>query len=155
MTLPIPGNQARRFWSFHQTHGGHAVPLPPPRNTPACTTQHIFVTQHSATINNGPYWDWQWLSKVKAHRCNTDTHLSPLGHEEAQELATELQKQFQHTDTSLHHIISSLYIWCLETAHAVSQASNLFIKVEAGFVLGLGFSLDLDKDKEFKWDTTL
>jgi hypothetical protein len=52
MTLPIPGDQSSKFWSFHARRGGR--PCPPPPTTTTSTTRQIFVTRHGARLDNEP-----------------------------------------------------------------------------------------------------
>lgn len=59
--------------------------------------------------------------------------MSPLGHQEAHELAQELLRLSQNDSTiELRHVVSSPYIRCLETAHVVAKAFDIQIQVEPG-----------------------
>ncbi|CAB9517895.1 CONTAINS InterPro DOMAIN s Phosphoglycerate mutase (InterPro IPR013078), PRIB5 (InterPro IPR012398) [Seminavis robusta] len=120
MTLPIPGDQSTKFWPFHSRRGGRICPPP--------SVNSIFVTRHGARADNGPDRDPQWLQKA-GHGRRVDSPLSPLGHQEAMELATELHKR---CSDMMIIIISSPYIRCLETAEAVALKFQTTIKVEPG-----------------------
>ena len=112
MTLPIPGNQATKFWSFHARRGGRPCPPKPPLLNPT----FCFVTRHGARLDNGPDRDPKWFQNV-SHNRRGDAPLSPIGHQEAKELAMELYKR---CNTKLM-IVSSPYIRCLETANAIVE----------------------------------
>jgi len=96
--------------------------------------QHIFVTRHGARIDNGPDRYPNWLHQQKRHQRRTDAHLSPIGNEEARELALAIQQRCQEQSITLQYIVSSPFIRCLETAHAVAlfMKKTVLIQVEPG-----------------------
>jgi len=125
MTLPIPGDQASKFWSFHARRGGRACPpLPvPPAAAPAAVSkeQHAQSTStaeaapnnhHKRSRDQPPEKRLVFVTRHGArldngpdrdpqwlskapHNRRTDAPLSPLGHVEAQELAHELFQRIQ------------------------------------------------------------
>jgi broad specificity phosphatase PhoE len=125
MTLPIPGDQSSKFWSFHARRGGRLQP----KKRPA--TVNVFVTRHGARIDNGSDSDTQWLRKA-AHGRRNDAHLSPSGHQAALELAADLVRRQEKDGITLDHIVSSPFVRCIETANAVAEAIDRTIKVEPG-----------------------
>lgn len=99
-------------------------------------TMNVFVTRHGARIDNGPDRDRNWLQR-SGHGRREDAHLSPLGRQEAEELASELvrrqrQQRAEGSGPLLDHIVSSPFVRCVETADAVARALDLGIKVEPG-----------------------
>lgn len=132
MTLPIPGNQSTKFWSFHGRRGGRSVPNPPPQKQTSSqqVQQHqIFVTRHGARQDNGPFIDSQWLTKI-GHGRRKDAPLSSHGHKASQELAKALRNHYDKKQSFF--IISSPLLRCMETAQAVSQVWKTPICVEPG-----------------------
>lgn len=132
MTLPIPGNQSTKFWSFHGRRGGRSVPNPPPQKQTSSqqVQQHqIFVTRHGARQDNGPVRDSQWLTKI-GHGRRKDAPLSSHGHKASQELAEALRNHYDKEQSFF--IISSPLLRCMETAQAVSQVWKTPICVEPG-----------------------
>lgn len=127
MTLPIPGDQSSKFWSFHARRGGR----PPPARPAIPESRHVFVTRHGARIDNGQDSDRHWLQKA-GHGRRNDAHLSKSGHEAASELAAELVRIHRRDGIHVDHIVSSPFVRCIETANAVAQALNVKIKVEPG-----------------------
>lgn len=89
----------------------------------------VFLTRHGARIDSD---DHRWLAKCSHNRAN-DPHLSPAGEIGAVELAQKM-KELQTAEDGWKslHIVSSPYIRCMETSHAVAQALNASIKVEPG-----------------------
>ena len=122
MTLPIPGDQSTKFWSFHKRRGGRSIPMlssPKPQSPtmllrseqtkkeeeekeePVAASlrgggptnmTNVYVTRHGARIDNGPDRDRKWLEKA-GHGRRQDAHLSRLGHVAASELATEFSRR--------------------------------------------------------------
>ena len=135
MTLPIPGNQATKFWSFHARRGGRPVPTLPNSPSPSIrqsSTRHVFVTRHGARLDNGPDGRRDWLAKI-GHGRPQDAPLSPHGHKAATELAQALlQWQEENPNSVINHIVSSPFLRCVETAQAVARTLHLVIKIEPG-----------------------
>ena len=127
MALPIPGDQSSKFWSFHARRGGRSQPTTQPAS--ALATRNVFITRHGDRIDNGS--DNDWLQKA-AHKRRRDAHLSPLGYQEAEELASELVRRCQDDHVRLDHVVSSPFVRCIETADAVAKVFDLEIKIEPG-----------------------
>ena len=129
MTLPVPGDQATKLWSFHVRRGGRKCP-PEPSSSPnealpttIMTTPltNIFVTRHGARLDNGPDRDPKWFQTIAHHR-REDPPLSPMGHQQAEELAIEIYKRCCKSSTSQKiQIFSSPHIRCLETADSIAK----------------------------------
>jgi transcription factor C subunit 7 len=137
MTLPIPGNQATKLWSFHARRGGRSVPKCSPLPIHAASTgkkieivsRHVFITRHGARLDNGPDRKKNWLSLV-GHGRRQDAPLSTHGQQAASELAFALSKLPEAQQ--IHCIVSSPFWRCMETAQIVADAINCRILVEPG-----------------------
>lgn len=130
MTLPIPGDQTTKFWSFHSRRGGRAPPPPPAlpvESAAAPFDRHVLVTRHGARIDNGPDANPHWL-KEAGHGRRHDPHLSPSGRAAADELAAAIAA----SGVRLSRIVSSPHIRCVETADAVATRLSVPIAIEPG-----------------------
>jgi len=145
MTLPIPGDQSTKFWAFHARRGGRPQP-PAAAAHPSCDSVtscgDVLVSRHGARIDNGSGCDRDWLRKAE-HGCRHDPHLSPSGRTAALELAAEIVARRQlaqngHVPSGesksvvISYVVSSPFIRCVETAHAVAEALDVMIQIEPG-----------------------
>lgn len=134
MTLPIPGNQASKFWSFHSRRGGRSPPPAPSLQSPSSNQKNdVLITRHGARIDNGPDRDGNWLKRA-GHDRPQDAPLSPAGRQAASELGRELVRRQREEGLVVAHIVSSPLLRCVETADIVAEELyfNGGIQIEPG-----------------------
>ena len=114
-------------WEVPLQTGEPAEPAYPSKPTPESLGDDVFVTRHGARIDKE---DPSWLTRA-GHGRRDDPHLSAAGERGAAALADRLAAPAAGA-ARVRFVVTSPFVRCVQTAHAVAERLDLPVLVEPG-----------------------